>query len=322
MKSGFPLPAISMCTDKTHEESAVPFTTKPLPAAFGHEVIGLDAEAPIPAETARALYDQWLYSGILLFRGVGTSPEALVNLSRCFGDLEVHPIPTFRMEGYPELIELTNKNGPIGPVYSFDGVPTYGRIPWHTDLAFKTTPNAGALLRMVQKTPTGGQTGWLDTALAYDELDPALQERIATLEARYEFCADLSGMRFNNPNGIRVGSGNPKYPDFPPVANPLVWVHPVTGRKLLNISTINLQNIIGMENAEGDALLQALVDHTTQAKYTYIHDWAENDIMLWDNRRTMHCAMGHPLDEIRIVQRSTVKGTVAMGRIIEEAQAA
>ena len=294
------------------------FDKRALPGGVGVEVIGLDVGAGIPAETAQALKRLWLEAGIVLFRGLSTSPEVLLELSRCFGELEPHPIEHFRLPGYPELILLSNENGLTGPVYEFDGVPTYGRIPWHTDLAFATTPNAGALLRMVKKSEHGGQTGWLDTAMAWEALDEATKARIEGLEARYVFCTDLSAMRFNRQNGKRLQASSKALPSFPPVAHPLVWVHPETGRRILNVSTLNIQSVLGMPQAESDALLEKLIAHTLQPQFQYIHEWEVNDIVLWDNRRTQHMAFGHPVDEVRIVQRSTIRGTVQMGRVIED----
>lgn len=293
--------------------------TVSLPGGVGVEVRGLDlSQAVIPAPTAQALRALWLEEGVLVFRGIGTSPEALLNISRCFGELEPHPIEHFRLPGYPELILLSNEHGLTGPVYEFDGVPIYGRIPWHTDLAFKTVPNAGAVLRMVRKSEHGGQTGWIDTAKAWEALDAATKARIDGLEARYHFTKDLHSMRFNRPGGRKISSIHKDIPDFPPVAHPLVWIHPETGRHILNISTLNIQSVIGLPEAESDALIEQLIEHTLQPQFQYIHEWQNNDIVVWDNRRTQHMAFGHPVDEIRIVQRSTIRGTVEMGRLLEE----
>lgn len=202
----------------------------------------------------------------------------------------------------------------MGPVYDFGKGPTTQMIPWHTDLAFATTPNAGALLRMVQRPATGGQTGWLDTAAAYDALDRATKDEIDALEAVYLFCAGLEDMRFNRPEGRRLTPRKDNYPGFPPVVNPLVWTHPETGRRVLNISTLNIDHIVGRCGADGDSLIRRLIDHTLDPRFRYIHEWANNDMVLWDNRRTMHMAFGHPVDQIRIVHRTTIRGIHAMGR--------
>lgn len=294
------------------------FEVKSLPGGVGVEILGLNPEKPIDADTKQALYRTWLDAGVVLFRGIGTSPEAQLALSRCFGELEPHPIERLRLDGYPDLILLSNKEGLRGPVYYFDGEPIYGRIPWHTDLVYTTTPNAGAVLRMIQPTENGGETGWIDTAMAYDALDEAAKRRIEGLEARFRFIGDIGEMKFNHPGGRRRDDPPTEFPHFPDVAHPLVWVHPESGRCALNISTLNIRSIIGMEGAEGDALIQQLIDHVLKPEFQYIHDWQPDDMVLWDNRRTMHCAMGHPLDQVRIVHRSTIKGTIPMGRIIED----
>lgn len=292
----------------------------PLDGGLGREVTGLDLAGPIDADTAAALRADWLEHGVLVFRRIGTSPEAQLALSRCFGELEPHPIELFRLPGYPELILLSNENGPVAPIYDFGDGPETQRIPWHTDLAFMPTPNAGALLRMVRKPARGGRTGWLDIAAAYDALDDATKAEIDGLEAVYLFRTGLEEMRFNQPGGTRLSPRKDNYPDFPPVANPLVWTHPETGRRVLNVSTLNIDHIIGQRGEAGDALIRRLIDHCLNPRFQYVHDWEEGDMVLWDNRRTMHAAFGHPADQIRVVHRTTIKGDVAMGRICDEAE--
>ena len=285
----------------------------PLSGGVGVEVTGLDLEGSISTQTAREIRELWLDAGVVLFRGAGTSPEILLKVSRCLGELEPHPIKHFRLPGYEELILLSNETALTGAAYDFDGVPTYGRLPWHTDLAFTTSPNAGAVLRMVKNSEHGGQTGWIDIAKAWEALDDETKRRIDGLEARYVFSRDLDGMRFNKAGGKRLTETVGEIPDFPPVANPLVWTHPETGRRVLNISTLNIQSVLGMPQDESDALIEHLVEHTLQPKFQYIHDWANDDIVAWDNFRTMHMAAGHPLNEVRIVQRSTIRGNLTLG---------
>lgn len=291
------------------------FETQPLRGAIGRAIVGLDIEGEIAPETAAALRDVWLDHGVLVFPGIGTSPEAQLRLSRCFGSLEPHPIPKFRHPDHAELILLTNQDGPTSPIYDFgDGTAIHGRIPWHTDLAFRTTPNAGALLRMVRKAADGGQTGWIDCTMAYDALSETMKARIAPLEAIYLFRAGLEEMRFAKPGGIRLDKRKDEYPHFPPVANPLVTSHPETGRKVLNLSSLNIEGVLGVPRADGDALVRELLAHLENPAFRYIHDWQENDMVLWDNRRMLHCALGHPVDQVRIVHRTTITGTVALGR--------
>ena len=284
----------------------------------GRDVTEFDFEGDVDVADAAVLRQAWRDAGVLLFRGGGVSPERLLKLSRIFGEPEPHPIPDLRLPGYPDLILLTNKGGLRGPVYAFDGVPIYGRIPWHTDLAFSIKPNAGALLNMVERASCGGHTAWLDTALAYEAMDSALKRRLEGVEARFEFCADLGRMRFLNPGGERVGASSSSFPDYPPIARPLVWRHPDTGRIILNVCPLNLRGIVGMDQAEGDSLIEELIDAVIQPEFIYEHDWVQGDIVLWDNYRMMHSAAGHPVEVIRVAHRTTLCGHASTGRVLDE----
>ena len=192
----------------------------------------------------------------------------------------------------------------------------------HTDLAFQPVPNAGALLNMVHRAEQGGMTAWLDTTKAYDSLSDDLKQRIDGLEARFEFCADLGRMRFRNPGGTRVGTSSAKFPDYPPLARPIVARHPHTGQVVMNVCPLNIQGIVGMDEADSDALINELIDAVVQPQFIYEHDWGTNDIVLWDNYRMMHAAAGHPLDVLRIARRSTLRGNAVMGRVLETAEIA
>jgi taurine dioxygenase len=293
------------------------FETKPLETGVGAEIIGLDLSRPIDEATRSALYEVWLEAGILLFRGIGTSPERQLELSRCFGELEVHPVESIRLEGHPEIINLSSK-GPEEPiVHYFDGQAIAGRIPWHTDMIYTPRPCRGALLRMVEKPPVGGQTGWIDTAAAYDALPEEMKRRIEGLEARFDFVVDICEMRFGRPENLVRGTlGGKHYPSFPDVAHPLVWTHPESGRKALMVSPVQLIDMVGMDRSEGDPLLEELVAHVTDGRFTYIHEWEVNDMVLWDNWRTMHTALGAPPDYARVVQRTSIRGDYEMGRLL------
>jgi taurine dioxygenase len=293
------------------------FEVKPLDSGVGAEIIGLDLAHPIDTRTRLELYEAWLDAGILLFRGIGSSSERQLSLSRCFGELEVHPVPSIRLEGYPEIISLSNK-GDIEPIiHFFDGQPIAGHIPWHTDLIYTPTPCRGALLRMVEKPAGGGQTGWIDTAAAYDALPQHMKQQIESLEARFDFVVDICEMRFGRPPNLRHGTlGNVKYPTFPDVAHPLVWTHPESGRKALMVSPVQLIDMVGMDRAQGDPILEALVTHVTDGRFTYVHDWELGDMVLWDNWRTMHSAFGTPPECERVVHRTTIRGELATGRLL------
>lgn len=299
----------------------------PLPNAIGVEVTGFDLDRPISADTAQTLNHAWQEAGIMLFRGIGTTPERQLALSRVFGELEIHPIENIRLEGYPELIWLANKDATTAPLYYYDGVATVSRIPWHSDLVYTTTPNRGALLRMVDMPAQGGQTGWIDTAAAYEGLSAETKALIEDKEGLFQFILNPCDMRFGKLNVERANSDNAKdeasfYPDFPDIAHPLVWTHPQSGKKSLNVSPLHLRALVKRGESkpessdEANDLLNHLVDHTTSGAYSYIHQWEPNDMVLWDNWRTMHCALGHPPELKRMVHRTTIKGEHAFGRVL------
>lgn len=296
------------------------FEVKPTGSGVGAEIVGLDLSRPIPDATRRALYEVWLDAGILVFRGIATSPERHVALSHCFGELDVHPVASVRLDGHPEIIELTSRGKDEPIVHYIDDEPIVGHIPWHTDMIYTLRPCRGALLRMVERPARGGQTGWIDTAAAYDALSPALKKRIEKLEARFDFVVNICDMRFGRPANLRFGTmGTKDFGRFPPVAHPLVWTHPESGRKSLVLSPIHLIEMVGMPRSEGDALLEELVAHTIGGRFTYVHDWELDDVVLWDNWRTMHKAFGTPEGLHRVVQRTSLRGERESGRLLADA---
>lgn len=303
------------------------FQLKPLDKGIGVECIGLDLDAPIDAATGKALYDAWIEAGIMVFRGLGSGPEQLIALSRCFGTLDTHPVKALVTEtAYPELMVLDSNQQAKLSVYYRDTDPEHsfvGFIPWHSDLIFTTTPNHGAILQSKINPSSGGDTAWIDTVAAYDALSHAMKARIENLEVEYRFSTSLLDARFGlDPSlGMRV-KGERKFPDFPPVAHPLVWRHPVSGKRALNLSPLHLVRVVGMDERDSDALLQELVAHVTRRSFSYVHHWEVNDMVLWDNWRTLHSALGYPLGESRLVHRTTISGNVRMGRVLTEAAAA
>jgi taurine dioxygenase len=293
------------------------FEVKPLNAAVGAELTGLDLDAPIEEATRRALYEAWVESGILLFRGIGTSAERHLAISRCFGTLEVHPVPVLRLASHPEIISLNNTGETEPMIHYFDGEPIADRSAWHTDTIFTTAPCRAGVLRMVHKSAEGGETGWIDTAAAYDALSSEMKRRIGNLEARFDFIVDLCDMRFGRFDLLRHGEmGSVKFPKIPSVIHKIVWTHPESGRKSLNLSPLHLREIVGMSPDDGDEILEELVRHTTAERFTLVHDWEVGDMVLWDNWRTMHRALGIPPHCQREVQRTTINSERVIGRLV------
>lgn len=294
--------------------------TRPLKGNLGAEVIGLDLSKPLSDAQREELNQLWLDKGVLLFREQQVDPNHQIEFSRTFGELELHPLKEIRSKTYPELIELNTQDELRNPVAYYDGEPFIGRIGWHKDLIYAAQPNRGALLQAVILPEKYGQTGFGDQGLAYDALPESTKKRIDDLEVIYRFDVYLPDMKFLDTSNFEPGPNAPRkpadvgFPDFPDSLYPLVLRHPLNGRKILNVCPMFLHAIHEMPRDEGDALLHELVAHVTRDEFTYLHDWTEGDLIMWDNWRMMHCAMGTNPGMHRKIHRTTIKGDAVLGK--------
>ena len=278
----------------------------------GVAVDGIDLSRPLERAVEEELRALWLEHGLLLLRGQCRTVAEQIRFSRTFGELEIHPLERIRHKDYPELIELNSADEQTNPTSSWDGEDWIGRLGWHTDLIYSGKPNLGAVLRAVILPANDGQTGYADRGAAYDALPDSVKEEIADLEVVYRFEVNLYRMPYLDTSGYLAGPGAPDkpsdvgFPDFPDSVYPLVVSQPVSGRKVLNVCPMFLSHIRGRREGGGDPLLQSLVDHVTDKRFSYHHSWERDDIILWDNWRMMHCAPGiRPGDE-RLIHRTTI----------------
>lgn len=287
---------------------------------FGREVIGLRAE-DIADEAVRAeLLDYWIEDGLLIFRGSEVTPQFQIALSRVFGELEVHPIKELRDPEHSELITLVSDQNKEG-LFEVDGVPSVAFLPWHSDLVFVDRINHGGLLTAKTIASWGGQTGFIDQVQAYDLLPDALKAEVEGVEIVYQLCVNPGGSRYGTKSRVRTirtsdfeKSVGPRLDmDFPPVVHPAVFRQPGSGRKVLNISPFGALHILDRDDPSGHELLQQLVDHLVSCP-AYYHSWQVSEMVLWDNWRMAHSVTGSAPDEVRIMQRTTIKGDYGLGR--------
>lgn len=222
------------------------------------------------------------------------------------------------------MIAVSSPGKPIAPSYYINGKLTTGYLFWHQDLVYTPTICKGSVLRMIQPPVEGGETGWIDTAKVYDALPQATKIRIEEMEVRHRLRKNLEGVPFGLDKSIREASFEeapyevPHFPHLPDVVHPLVSTHPETGRKSLGISPLGLVDIIGLPRSESDVLLHELVEFSLQPQFMLVHRWAPNDMVAWDNRRTIHSAFGYPYGQTRIAHRTTLAGGLNSGRVYEE----
>jgi taurine dioxygenase len=274
---------------------------RPLSYGFGAEVGDIDVSKPMSEASFGEIYRAFLQHGILLFRNQDITREQHIEFSRRFGELDRHDaLPRDRHPDYPEILMVTNEPKP-------DGQPSdtrYTGRQWHSDMSFTTKPSLGSILRSIAVPEVGGDTLFANMTMAYDALSDGMQKLIADLHGIH-----LSGTRkiANSASGVPRAEEQKRI--NPPVAQPVVRVHPETGRKALYIGE-KVKRFDGMTEEESTPLIDYLVRHATRPEFLYRHQWKKHDIVVWDNRCTMHQALGD-FDEtkLRHMERTTVLGT-------------
>jgi taurine dioxygenase len=284
----------------------------PLSGPLGAELRSFEPRVMGDADRA-LLRNTFLEFGVLVARGLDLTPEEHVRLTHVFGRPAIHPIPTIRLQGHPEIIVLQADLGASLDPDDPTGDEVIGQIPWHSDLTYTETPSRGALLLARVVPPELGDTGYIDTAAVYDALPDSMRRRIEGLRAVHSLGPIQEQLRVATRMGADTEGG--EAPTFQPVTHPFVQVHPESGRKVLNISPAFIQSIEGMKASESEALLDELKAFATQERFAYYHHWAVGDLVVWDNWRTLHTATGHRKKHARCMHRTTLDGAELSGRV-------
>jgi len=265
----------------------------PLGPVMGAAVHGVDLSAPLPApqrEAVQRAFDRHL---LLVFPSQRIDEPQQIAFSRQFGELQVHVLDQYRHPRYPEIYLLSNvKSGKTTGEH-----PDKGTLVWHSDLSFQSRPALATILYGLEVPRAGGDTLYANMCSAYDALDEETKRHLETLRAVHDL--DASRRRAGEPPMTEKQRAA-----APPVEHPVARTHPRTGRKILYISR-HVSHFAGMKRATSDALLEALMAHATQERFVFRHRWGPRDVVMWDNRCTMHCAT--PYDaaaERRVIHRT------------------
>jgi alpha-ketoglutarate-dependent 2,4-dichlorophenoxyacetate dioxygenase len=271
---------------------------------FGGEVSGIDITRPLTPEEARAIDKGMDQYGVLVFHGQQFTDEKQIGFSRNFGDLEE---ATGDLNwGKPRRIDspLVNDISNLGlenEVLARDSrrrLFSLGNRLWHSDSSFKAVPAKYSLLSARSIPSAGGNTEFADMRQAYDTLDDETKKECDGLICEHSqiFSRSLLGFdQFTEEERLR----------FKPVQQRLVRVHPSTGRKSLYLAS-HAGTIIGWPVPEARAFLRDLNEHATQRAFVYAHVWKQWDLVMWDNRATMHRARPFDPKEVRDMHRTTV----------------
>jgi len=254
---------------------------KQLHPLFAAEISGLDTSAPITPETVQAVEDAMAKYAVCVISKASLSDEDQIRFSRAFGPLELPPGGGKRIA--PELYDISNLD-PNGEIVPFDPNAKAQAVDFerfHTDSPFNSQPTKWSFLLGHVVPPEGADTTFIDTRAVYDDLPDATKARIDNLVAEHDLFRALqrTGVEFGD-DAMRKA--------YPRMAHPLVRTS-ASGRKTLYMGW-HAVGIVGWSQAEGEALLDELFAFATQDKYVYAHKWRQGDMVIWDNRCSMHSA--------------------------------
>ena len=279
----------------------MPLTIRPVTQAVGAEISGVNLSRLSDADFPQ-IEQAWNRHGALLFRDQQLSDDDLLAFSRRFGDLDPPPVQEHGRqspEGYPDVYVVSNvlddKGAPIGALGA-------GEAVWHTDMSYLPTPPDASMLYSLEVPPTGGDTWILGMQAAWTTLPEALKAKIRGRRIKHDGTYNSGGF-------LRKGVTPSDDPHTAPGAwHPAVLRHPATGAPSLFLGRRRNSYVEGLAPAESDALLDALWAHIDRPDLRYEHRWRVGDLLLWDNRSTMH--RRDPFDNAtrRVMHRTQIKG--------------
>lgn len=243
---------------------------------------------------------------VLLFRGQPITDELQVAYSKRFGPLEIAKVASLG-EGTPFSI-LTNidrATGKLVPPDHKEALRARANQLWHTDSSFKETPALASVLSARMIPPAGGETEFASMRRAWERLPEATRARLAGAISHHDYAHSRGRI------APHLASEREKNA-LPPVRWPVRWRNPVNGRDALYVASHTCA-IEGMQKEEALALLDELIALATAPGHTYLHAWAPGDVIMWDNRATLHRGRPWPDDKPRHVVRTTISATDADG---------
>jgi taurine dioxygenase len=277
----------------------------PTNAGLGVDIRGVDLSQALDDETHAQIVEAWHKHLVVLVRGQKLSDRQLMDFGRRFGELELSPSTEHtanfgEMEGVPpEITVVSNilENGkPLGTLGA-------GEAFWHSDSSFIETPPSASMLYSIEIPPEGGDTCFANQYAAYESLPAQVKADIAALEA-------IHSSAYTSAGTLRKGRERPKdlTQDEGP-RHPLVRTHPDTGRKALYLGRRLNSYVVGLPLKESEELLDLLWSHATRPEHTWRHKWKVGDVVIWDNRCTLHRRDAFDPDSRRLMHRAQVKGT-------------
>jgi taurine dioxygenase len=278
-----------------------PLDVRPLTSNLGAEIFGVDLARGVDDATFAAVYRAFLRHQVLLFGVQDLPPAKQVEFARRFGEVQVHVMNQYHADGYPELYRLSNLDEHGNPNGRH---PDKGTLAWHTDGSWRRVTGQATIIYAEIVPEEGGQTHFCDMYGAYERLSAQWKQRLEGVRAVHNL--DFSRNRRYGDEPMTEAQKR----ETPPVDHPIVRTHPETGRRCLFLGD-HAEYILGMDYAEGRALIDELNSLAIHPDLTYEHRWTPGQLIVWDNRCVMHRATPYdPATQRRVIRRCTVLGEV------------
>ncbi len=266
------------------------------------EVQGVNV-AHLDEDQFSRIKEAWYEHSALLFRNQHINDADLIAFSKKFGELDPPPVnengKTF-VEGYPEIYVVSNVKGADGvPIGSLGD----GEASWHTDMSYLPEPPDASLLFSMEIPPTGGDTWLCGMNAAADSLPASLRARVANLMIKHDGT-------YNSGGYLRKGLSPTDDPSTSVgTPHPILCKHPVTGKTTLYLGRRRNAYVMGLELKDSEALLDELWEYALKEEHLFAHKWAVGDLLMWDNRCTMHKRDAFDSNSRRIMHRTQIKGS-------------
>ena len=273
---------------------------------FAGEVTGIDLTKPLSTESVSAIHDGMDEYAVLFFRGQPLTADEQLAFSKQLGEIE-HAIGTSLRDDkdarlpttFADVSNLDRDERPFD-INDRRRLFAIGNRLWHSDSSFKVIPAKYSILHAISIPSRGGNTEFAHMPSAYDALDEEIKAEIDDLICEHSQIFSRQQVGFTELTKEEIER-------FEPVRQRLIRRHPKTGRKSLYLSS-HAGRIDGLSVPDAKLLLLDLVNHATQKKFVYIHKWQMGDLVMWDNRQTMHRVRPFPVNEPRDMRRTTIVG--------------
>jgi taurine dioxygenase len=270
----------------------------PLGNVMGAEVLGLDLSHDVSEDVVADLSEGLSKYLVLCLRDQKLAPETFVRVARRFGRPKASLLRQDRLSETPEVSIVSNRQASMG------GKPMVHAKAWHTDDSYFAKPAMFTMLQAITLPKRGGNTDFINTCAVLEAMPSNLRQRIEGLRAihTYQSRRNLSAVARRSDQEIA---------ETPAVDHPLVRTLPGSGRQALYINPNRIERILGWNEPESDALLDELYDFAFRSEFQYSHEWRDGDLVIWDNRCTMHKANAdYDIAQLRVMHRVMLEGEV------------